>query len=80
MIDAIKSDLEKRFGDPEGRTMWIDIAYTKDVEPALELKRELEEIFPACKGEIIVNPLSLSVSCHIGPGALAITCAKKLHV
>lgn len=79
MIDAIKNDLAKRFGDPEGKTMWIDIAYTKDIEPALELKKELEEIFPACRGEIVVNPLSLSVSCHIGPGALAITCAKKLH-
>lgn len=79
MIDAIKSDLEKRFGDPEGKDMWIDIAYTKDIEPALELKQELEEVFPARKGEIVINPLSLSVSCHIGPGALAITCAKKLH-
>ena len=24
------------------------------------------------------DPLSLSVSCHIGPGALAIACSKKI--
>ena len=24
------------------------------------------------------DPLSLSIACHIGPGALAITCTKKL--
>ena len=27
--------------------------------------------------EIIVDPLSLSISCHIGPGALAVTVTKK---
>ncbi len=80
MIDAIRSDLEKRFEDPAGENMWIDVAYTKEIGPALELQRELWGIFPACKGEIVVNPLSLSVSCHIGPGALAITCTKKLHM
>ena len=28
--------------------------------------------------DIVVNPLSLSVSCHIGPGALAFACCKKI--
>ena len=28
--------------------------------------------------EIVLNPLSLSVSCHIGPGALAVACSKKI--
>ena len=27
---------------------------------------------------IQMDPLSLSVSCHIGPGALAVACSKKL--
>ena len=31
-------------------------------------------------GEIMTDPLSLSVSCHIGPKALAIACTKKLSV
>ena len=39
-------------------------------------KEEIQAVYP--DHEIVMNPLSLSVSCHIGPGALAITCTKKL--
>ena len=43
---------------------------------AKELKKELEELYP---GEnIICDPLSLSVSCHIGPHSLAIAICKKI--
>ena len=38
--------------------------------------REVAEAFPGM--EIVMAPLSLSVSCHIGPGALAIACSKKV--
>ena len=39
-------------------------------------KKELEELYP---GEnIICDPLSLSVSCHIGPHSLAIAICKKI--
>ena len=41
-----------------------------------EFKKEVEEQFPG--QDILVDHLSLSVACHIGPGALAITCTKKL--
>lgn len=77
MIEAIKNDFAKRFEDPEGKNMWLQVAYTKNRDAALELKQELLTIFP--DREIVVDPLSLSVSCHIGPGALAIACCKKLH-
>ena len=30
--------------------------------------------------DIVMNPLSLSVSCHIGPGAVALACVKKLDI
>ena len=54
----------------------ICVAYTYDEAPALELKKELEELYP---GEnIICDPLSLSVSCHIGPHSLAIAICKKI--
>ena len=76
MIEAIKNDFAGRFQDPEGKNMWLEIAYTKNLDAALELKKELLEIFP--DREINVDPLSLSVACHIGPGALAIACCKKL--
>ena len=35
-----------------------------------ELKEELQQLYP--NSNIICDPLSLSVSCHIGPHALAI--------
>lgn len=76
MIEAIKNDFANRFNDPEGKEMWLEIAYTKNLDVALDLKEELLTIFP--DRDIMVDPLSLSVSCHIGPGALAIACSKKL--
>ena len=77
MIEAIRNDLKERFHDPEGKDMWIHAAYTKNLEAAEEWKQELMAAFPG--HEIVMDPLSLSVSCHIGPGALAVTCCKKLH-
>lgn len=76
MIDAMKNDLENRFKDPEGKNMHLEMAYTYDLEAAEAFKKEVEEAFPGM--EIVMNPLSLSVSCHIGPGALAVACSKKI--
>ena len=76
MIDAIKSDFAKRFGDETGSNMHIFVAYTKDKETALDIKAQLLEAFPG--QDIDVDPLSLSVACHIGPGSLAVACSKKL--
>lgn len=77
MLEAMKTDFAQRYHDPEGKDMWIQAAYTKDLETANQWKQEIQEVFP--HHEIVMNPLSLSVSCHIGPGALAIACCKKLH-
>lgn len=77
MIDAIKSDFEKRFDSPDGAKMNLEIAYTFDKEAAEAFKAEVQEVFP--NNEIVMNPLSLSVSCHIGPGALAVACSKKIN-
>ncbi len=77
MVNAVKKDMEERFGDPEGIHTSIAVAHSQNEEAALEFKRELEELFPKT-GEIYVDHLSLSVSCHIGPGALAIACTKNL--
>lgn len=77
MIEAMKSDFEKRFDSPDGAKMNLEIAYTFDKEAAEAFKAEVQEVFP--NNEIVMNPLSLSVSCHIGPGALAIACSKKIN-
>ena len=76
MIEAMKKDFEERFNDPEGKNMHLEMAYTYDLEAAEAFKAEVQEVFPGM--EIVLNPLSLSVSCHIGPGALAIACSKKV--
>ena len=76
MIDAMKNDFTNRFDDPEGKNMYLEMAYTHDLEAAEEFKKEVQAAFPG--SEIIMNPLSLSVSCHIGPGALAVACSKKI--
>lgn len=77
MINAVKSDIEKRFGgiSPEN-PIYLQIAHTENEDAANQLKEELAVHFPGYP--IYVDHLSLSVSCHIGPGALAIACTKKL--
>ena len=77
MIEAMKSDFEKRFDSPDGAKMNLEMAYTFDKEAAEAFKAEVQEAFP--NNEIVMKPLSLSVSCHIGPGALAIACSKKIN-
>lgn len=77
MMTAIKNDIEKRFGGvSEDNPIYLQIAHTENEEAAGLLKEELSAQFPGYP--IYVDHLSLSVSCHIGPGALAIACTKKL--
>ena len=78
MIEAIHNDCIKRFGSDEtGSHMWIHMAYTgTDTAAIHEFREEVAAEFP--NHDIIVNPLSLSVACHIGPGALAVTCTKMM--
>ena len=76
MIEAIQKDIEERLDPIEGKNVHICIAYTYDPQPALELKEELQQLYP--NSNIICDPLSLSVSCHIGPHALAIAACKKI--
>ena len=76
MIESMKNDFVNRFDSPDGAKMNLALAYTHDLAAAEEFLREVQQVFP--NNEIVVNPLSLSVSCHIGPGALAIACSKKL--
>ena len=78
MINAIKSDIEKRFGGSSPETqMYLAIAHTQNEEAANAFKEEVQAQFPDYP-VYTVDPLSLSVSCHIGPGSLAVTCCKKL--
>ena len=78
MINAMLSDFENRFGGVDAHDVHLSGAYSYDLEKALEFKGEVEAAFPGY--EMHMDPLSLVVSCHIGPGALAIACSRKVHV
>ena len=78
MIKQIKDDCERRFGSADGTGVHISMAYTHDLEAAEEFKKEVQAAFP--NHEIVLNPLSLSIACHIGPGALAVTATKAIEV
>ena len=78
MINAIRNDMEKRFGGARADNIWLQIAYTYDVAAAEQLKAEVQEAFPGF--DVHMDPLSLSIACHIGPGSLAVACCKRLSV
>lgn len=78
MINALRNDVETRFGGmmPAPGNVWLQIAHTQSPEAAQALKEDLLEVFPGY--EVYIAPLSLSVSCHIGPGSLAVACCQKM--
>ena len=79
MINAIKNDIENRFGGmTEDKHIWLQIAYTYNRNAADAYAEEIAALFPGY--DIHIDPLSLSVACHIGPGALAFACCKKIEV
>ncbi len=78
MIEAMKHDFATRFKDlVAAGEMALNIAHTDNEVEAQNFKQEVEAVFPDVP-VVFVDPLSLSVSCHIGPGALALACARIL--
>ncbi len=79
MLKAMKEDMDTRFAEYAKKgEMCLQMAYTGNREEAEEFKKEVQEMFPEL--EIHMDPLSLSVACHIGHGALAVACSKKVTV
>ena len=77
MLKAMKNDWETRFKEyVSNGEMCLQAAYTGNLEEAEEFKKEIQEVFPGV--EIHMDPLSLSVACHIGYGALAVACSRKV--
>ena len=77
MLDAVEKDLETRFANFPREEMVFGVAYTYDLEEATKWKEEIMKRFNL--DDVEMNPLSLSVATHIGPGALAITITHKLY-
>ena len=77
MIEAMRNDIETKFKDEyEAGKMTLQVAHTQNLDAAIKFKTEIEEAFPNIQFTY-VDSLSLSVSCHIGPGALAVACSIK---
>lgn len=71
MADAVAHDLDTRFKELRAQgKMGLAIAHTQNDEEAALFKTELEQRFPDLSVDF-VDPLPLSIACHVGPGALA---------
>ena len=78
MLDAIKTDMDQVLHDQDGKHTKIAMARTHNEEAIMQFKEEAQAIWP--DRDIMVDQLSQSESCHIGPGALAVTCTKMMVV
>lgn len=79
MLKAIKEDMDNRFAKyVESGEMCLQMAYAGNKEEAEEFKKEVQDMFP--NFDIHMDPLSLSVACHIGYGALGLACSKKVTI
>lgn len=77
ILDAIRNDLDTRFKEyKEKGQMSLAAAYGGNMEEAQEWLAEVKETFPDM--EVTMDPISLSVACHIGSGIIALTCSKKI--
>jgi DegV family protein with EDD domain len=77
MIEGVMDDIQRRFPeDYKNNNYILQIAYSYDRATAEEFREEVLNAFPDV-GDIIINSLSLSVSCHIGPGSLALAYTRK---
>lgn len=80
MIDQMVKDLSTRFADDvKNNKINVSIAYTNCIEKAKEFENEVNSaLLPFNLKVECVDPLSLSVACHIGDGALAVAISQKI--
>ncbi len=74
MLDALRKDIDSRFGGLS--QVYVYVAYTDNESAAKEFSQMIEEELKV--PVTFCDPLSLSIACHTGPGALGIGCAKRI--
>ncbi len=74
MIDQIIKDITTRFKDLyENKQLEVEMAYTYDKDKIETFRQEANKALKKYDLQVKeVDPLSLSISCHIGEGAIAI--------
>ena len=78
MLEAMKKDFAEKYSGTDGSDIHLEASYSGNPDEAKEWKKEIEAQFPGM--EVYLAPLSLSIACHIGKGALAIACSKAIEI
>ena len=76
MLDAVQKDRAERFAEYDARGELVyhySCSYSDNPENIESWKQEICQEFGL--NTIEGTPLALSICCHIGPGALAVTCS-----
>lgn len=80
LVEFAKEDLIKRFKYLANKGEYeIEIAHTYDKSLAEDLIKLLQEQIPDLPEIASVNPLSLSIATHIGPGAMAVAISRIIR-
>ena len=80
MEEAILKDCAERFHATEDYSN-IDFCFSYSGTDRTEIEEWMQEMhqkFP--NHRFLCDPLSLSISCHIGPGAIAMTASKRMDI
>lgn len=76
MIEAMRQEFDGEFKrEYENKEIYLLMASSADENTTDEWRKEIKEAFPELP--LIEAPLSLGLSCHIGPGGLGIGCSCK---
>ena len=73
MIEAIRSDLATRFAD---MPVHLRTAYAGDPEMGRLWNEHIRELFP--EYDVTGDALPISISCHVGPGTIAMGVYRKI--
>ncbi len=74
MIDAIRNDLDQRF---QNTPVIMRTAFAGDPQMGREWNDYVRAKFP--EWNVTGDPLPISISCHVGPGTVAIALIRKVH-
>ena len=69
MLEALAADITGRFAD---MPLHIGVAYSGGPEVGQKWQKFVQSRFPRCR--VHAAPLSLSIACHTGPGAVGVAC------
>lgn len=76
MIDAIANDIKKRFKDVPHKDLSIGTTSTLESPEEEEFwRKSVQEAFPDI--DVFYDPLSCSIACHVGIGAMGLGVSKK---